>query len=205
MLHKQQIPGQVQKFIILNSLHIRINSKLKPHLTSSSHSQNKCPLVSSHDPQASHTTSPITWRWHRFSLVGKMFRPENKYQTGTKLRRTNSSLYFSSRWFVLSTFFVCSSLNTDGERQHQWEVGWLCLLETGDETREREREREETKGPFGWKSRKLGGWKISERMEKWEDRKYLVFSRVCLVGGMEKWEGGKLFCLVQKKIERIEM
>ena len=41
-------------------------------------------------------------------------------------------------------------------------------------------------------------------MEKWEDRKYLVFSYVCLVGGMEKWEGGKLFCLVKKKSERIE-
>ena len=170
MLHKQQIPGQVQKFIILNSLHIRINSKLKPHLTSSSHSQNKCPLVSSHDPQASHTTSPITWRWHRFSLVGKMFRPENKYQTGTKLRRTNSSLYFSSRWFVLSTFFVCSSLNTDGERQHQWEVGWLCLLETGDETRERERERE----------RKLRV-RLDGRVENWEDGK--------LVRG---WKSGRI-------------
>ena len=46
-------------------------------------------------------------------------------------------------------------------------------------------------------------WK-SKRMEKWEDRKYLVFSRVYLVGGMEKWEGGKLFCLVEKKSERIE-
>ena len=50
----------------------------------------------------------------------------------------------------------------------------------------------------------MGGWKISGRMEKWEDKKYLAFPRVCLVGGMEKWEGGKLFCLVQKKIERIE-
>ena len=37
-------------------------------------------------------------------------------------------------------------------------------------------------------------------MEKWEDEKHLVFPRVCLVGGMEKWEGGKLFCLVEKKI-----
>ena len=41
-------------------------------------------------------------------------------------------------------------------------------------------------------------------MEKWEDRKYLVFSYVCLVGEMEKWEGGKLFCLVKKKSKRIE-
>ena len=45
---------------------------------------------------------------------------------------------------------------------------------------------------------------ISGRMEKWEDKKYLVFSRVCLVEGMEKWESGKLFCLVEKKSERIE-
>ena len=41
-------------------------------------------------------------------------------------------------------------------------------------------------------------------MEKWEDRKYLIFPRVCLVGGMEKWEGRKFFCLVEKKSERIE-
>ena len=34
-----------------------------------------------------------------------------------------------------------------------------------------------------------------ERMEKWEDEKYLVFPLVSLVGGVEKWEGGKLFCL----------
>ena len=33
-------------------------------------------------------------------------------------------------------------------------------------------------------------------MEKWEDRKNLVFPHVCLFGGVEKWEGGKLFCLV---------
>ena len=41
-------------------------------------------------------------------------------------------------------------------------------------------------------------------MKKWKDRKYLVFSRVCLVGRMEKWEGEKLFCLVEKKSKRIE-
>ena len=41
-------------------------------------------------------------------------------------------------------------------------------------------------------------------MEKWKDRKYLVFSLVCLVGGMEKWEGGKLFCLVRAKKGSIE-
>ena len=29
-------------------------------------------------------------------------------------------------------------------------------------------------------------------MEKWEDRKYLVFPRVYLVGGVEKWEDEKL-------------
>ena len=41
-------------------------------------------------------------------------------------------------------------------------------------------------------------------MKKQEDRKYLIFPRVCLVGGMEKWEGGKLFYLVEKKSEMIE-
>ena len=46
-------------------------------------------------------------------------------------------------------------------------------------------------------------WK-SKRMEKWEDRKYLVFPHVCLVGRVEKCESGKLFCLVEKKSERIE-
>ena len=46
-------------------------------------------------------------------------------------------------------------------------------------------------------------WKIGT-MEKWEDRKYLVFPCVCLVGGMEKRESGKFFCLVEKKSERIE-
>ena len=49
----------------------------------------------------------------------------------------------------------------------------------------------------------LEKWK-SGRMEKWKDRKYLVFPHVCLVGEMEKWEGGKLFCLVEKKSKRIE-
>ena len=41
-------------------------------------------------------------------------------------------------------------------------------------------------------------------MEKWEDRKYLVFPLVCLVGGMEKLEGEKLFYLVGVKKERME-
>ena len=41
-------------------------------------------------------------------------------------------------------------------------------------------------------------------MEKWKDGKYLVFPLACLVGGVEKWEGGKLFCLVKKKSEKIE-
>ena len=36
----------------------------------------------------------------------------------------------------------------------------------------------------------MGEWKISERMENWDDRKVLVFPYVCLVGGMKKWGGG---------------
>ena len=43
-----------------------------------------------------------------------------------------------------------------------------------------------------------------ERMEKWEDEKYLVFFCVCLVGGMEKWENEKLFCLIEKKSGMVE-
>ena len=40
-------------------------------------------------------------------------------------------------------------------------------------------------------------------MENLEDKKYLVFPRVCvcLVGGMEKWKGENFFCLVEKKSE----
>ena len=41
-------------------------------------------------------------------------------------------------------------------------------------------------------------------MEKWEDRKDLVFPPVCLVGGVEKWEGGKLFCLIREKNGRMK-
>ena len=41
-------------------------------------------------------------------------------------------------------------------------------------------------------------------MEKWEDRKDLVFPHVCLVGGVEKWECGKFFCLAREKKERME-
>ena len=36
-------------------------------------------------------------------------------------------------------------------------------------------------------------------MEKWKDEKYLVFPLACLVGGVEKWEGEKFFCLVEEK------
>ena len=46
--------------------------------------------------------------------------------------------------------------------------------------------------------------KNCERIEKWGDGKYLVFPRVCLVGGMEKWKDEKLFYLVKKKSEKIE-
>ena len=41
-------------------------------------------------------------------------------------------------------------------------------------------------------------------MEKWEDRKDLVFPHVCLVGRVEKWEGGKLSCLVREKNGRMK-
>ena len=41
-------------------------------------------------------------------------------------------------------------------------------------------------------------------MENREDRKVLVFSHVCLVGRVEKWESEKLFCLVREKCGRME-
>ena len=41
-------------------------------------------------------------------------------------------------------------------------------------------------------------------MEKWEDKKDLVFPHMYLVGGVEKWKSRKLFCLVKEKSERIE-
>ena len=55
----------------------------------------------------------------------------------------------------------------------------------------------------------MGEWKSGrieneEMIEKWKDIKDLVFSRMCLVGRVEKWRDGKLFCLVEKKSERIE-
>ena len=43
-----------------------------------------------------------------------------------------------------------------------------------------------------------------ERIEKWEDKKDLVFPRVCLVGKMEKWRDEKLICLDEKKNERMK-
>ena len=52
-----------------------------------------------------------------------------------------------------------------------------------------------------WKSGKMEN---CERMKKWENGKYLVLPRVCLVEGMEKWEDEKLFCLIEKKSGRIE-
>ena len=52
-----------------------------------------------------------------------------------------------------------------------------------------------------WKS---GRMENCGRMEMWEDGKYLVFPLVCLVRGVEKWEGGKLFCLVGEKNGRMK-
>ena len=44
----------------------------------------------------------------------------------------------------------------------------------------------------------MGGWKIG-KIEK-----ILIFPHMCLVGGVEKWEDGKLFCLGREKSGRIE-
>ena len=40
-------------------------------------------------------------------------------------------------------------------------------------------------------------------IKKWNDRKNLVFSHMCLVGRIEKWRDEKIFYLVEKKSERI--
>ena len=42
------------------------------------------------------------------------------------------------------------------------------------------------------------------RIKKGKDGKYLVFPLVCLVGGVENWEDGKLFCLVGEKKRRMK-
>ena len=52
-----------------------------------------------------------------------------------------------------------------------------------------------------WKNGRMENY---GRMEKWEYGKYLVFPLMCLVGGVEKWDDGKLFCLVGEKNERME-
>ena len=52
-----------------------------------------------------------------------------------------------------------------------------------------------------WKSRNIEN---CGRIEKWEDRKNLVFSHFCLVGGVEKWKDGNFFSFVEMKNERME-
>ena len=52
-----------------------------------------------------------------------------------------------------------------------------------------------------WKSERIENF---GRVEKWKDEKYLVFPLVCLIKGVEKWEDGKLFCLVGEKKGMIE-
>ena len=53
--------------------------------------------------------------------------------------------------------------------------------------------------PFGWKSGKVGGWKIVEGWKSERMENIVVFPLMCLVGGVEKWEDRKLFCLVGEK------
>ena len=54
-------------------------------------------------------------------------------------------------------------------------------------------------------------WKVEKwddgncgMMKKWEDKKYLVFSLVCLVGEVENWEDENFFCLVGEKNGRMK-
>ena len=43
-----------------------------------------------------------------------------------------------------------------------------------------------------------------EIIEKWNDKKDLIFSCMCLVERVEKWRDGKLFYLAEKKSEKIK-
>ena len=52
-----------------------------------------------------------------------------------------------------------------------------------------------------WKSERIENCGM---MEKWKDGKYLVFPLMCLVGRVEKYEDGKLFCLVGEKKGRMK-
>ena len=51
---------------------------------------------------------------------------------------------------------------------------------------------------------KSGRMENCGRMEKWEDRKDLVFPHLYLVGGVKKYRDGKLFCLVEIKNEKMK-
>ena len=48
---------------------------------------------------------------------------------------------------------------------------------------------------------RIGRIENGEMIEKWEDRRDLVLSHMCLVGRMKKWRDGRLICLVEKKKE----
>ena len=50
----------------------------------------------------------------------------------------------------------------------------------------------------------VGGVEKWEDGKLWEHGKYLVFPFVCLVGGVENWEDRKLFCLVGERKRRME-
>ena len=52
-----------------------------------------------------------------------------------------------------------------------------------------------------WKSGRIEN---EEMIEKRKDRKYLVFSHMCLVDRVEKWRDEKLFCFIENKSKRIE-
>ena len=53
---------------------------------------------------------------------------------------------------------------------------------------------------------RLGSERVEneEEIEKWKERRDLVFSHMYLVGKMKKWRDEKFICLVEKKNERIE-
>ena len=50
----------------------------------------------------------------------------------------------------------------------------------------------------------IGGVKKWGGIEKWEDRRDLIFSYLCLFERMEKWIDENFICLVEKKNERMK-
>lgn len=56
------------------------------------------------------------------------------------------------------------------------------------------------KGLYGWRNGKVGEYKMRKRMEKWEDKKDLVFSHLYLVGGWKSEKMKNLYIWLRRKM-----